>query len=137
MRNDVVSELSVSKKILLGILTLFALGVPTFVALTISGNADAQASVATPSVGKIELLDGKRVKLNYQDVDVRSLLKALADAAHVNMLVSDKVTGTVTVHLAETSWEQALNIILHAEGLTKHEEDGIIFVAPASGATGA
>ena len=48
------------------------------------------------------------------------------------MLVSDKVEGTVTVHLAEMPWDQALNIVLNSQGLAKREKDRIILVEPAS-----
>jgi type IV pilus assembly protein PilQ len=46
----------------------------------------------------------------------------------VNILVSDKVSGTVTVDLLEMPWDQALTIVLGANGLVKHTQDGIIFV---------
>ena len=87
---------------------------------------------ASKQVGKIELLAGKRVKLQYQDVDVRGLIRAMGEAASVNILVSDKVSGTVTVKLAEMPWDQALDIILNSQGLVKREKDGILFIEPAS-----
>ena len=80
-------------------------------------------------------LEGKRVKLNFRNVEVRGLLKALAEAAQTNMLVSDKVTGTVTLSLAEMPWEQALDVILKSQGLAKSVKDGIIFIDPAAEAT--
>jgi beta-lactamase regulating signal transducer with metallopeptidase domain len=131
MRNRVVTELNVSKKILLSIVALAALGGPFLVGLTATAQAPASPAAAT-SVGKIELIEGKRVKLNFQNVEVRGLLKALAEAAHANMLVSDKVTGTVTLKLAEMPWEQALDVILGSQGLVKHEKGGIIYIEPSA-----
>jgi hypothetical protein len=137
MKNADVSELSSGRKLVLGILAFSAVAAPILFGLTVPivvRAAAVEASTPAPSArqaGKIELLPGKRVKLNYQNVDVRSLLKALAEAAQVNMLVSDKVSGSVTVKLAEMSWEQALNTILGSQGLVKREKDGILFIEPA------
>ncbi len=131
MRNRVASELRTSKKILLSVVALATLGVPFLAGLTASAQAPVPQA-ATNSVGKIELLEGKRVKLNFKNVEVRGLLKALADAAHANMLVSDKVTGTVTLSLMEMPWEQALDVILGSQGLVKREKDGIIFIETAA-----
>jgi hypothetical protein len=137
MKNADVSELSSGRKLVLGILAFSAVAAPILFGLTVPivvRAAAVEASTPAPSArqaGKIELLPGKRVKLNYQNVDVRSLLKALAEAAQVNMLVSDKVGGSVTVKLAEMSWEQALNTILGSQGLVKREKDGILFIEPA------
>ena len=52
----------------------------------------------------------------------------------MNMLVSDKVSGTVSLNLAEMPWEQALDVILGSQGLVKHEKGGIIFIEPAGAA---
>ena len=92
----------------------------------------AKAAATPTAVSNVELLQGKRVKLDFDNVEVRSLLQALAKAGGVNMLVSDRVAGTVTVHLAEMPWDQALNIVLNSQGLAKREKDGIILVEPAS-----
>lgn len=136
MKNETIG-LSRTKGVLLGASALAMLAVPMFVGLTIPSPGLAQSSeakavpTAATSVGKIQLLDGKRVRLKYQNVDVRALLSALADSAKVNILVSDKVGGTVTLDLAEMPWDQALGIVLNSMGLVKHEKDGIIFVEPA------
>ena len=135
MKHHVATELSSSKKLMLGIAALATVAVPVLVGLTTSTQARAQvepAPVAIGQVGKIELLPGKRVKVSFKNVEVRSLLRALADAAHVNMLISDRVSGTVTLTLAESPWDQVVDIVLHAKGLVRHEKNGIIFVAPAS-----
>lgn len=145
MKNADVCELSGGRKFALGVFAFSAIAAPVLFGLTMPNAVNAAAAevkanqpttAATPA-GKIELLPGKRVKLSYQNVEVRSLLRALAEAAQVNMLVSDKVAGSVTLDLAETSWDQALTIILNSQGLVKREKDGMIFVEPASASGGA
>jgi hypothetical protein len=128
-----VKSLSSGKRFALAVLALAAVSTPVMVGLASPANAEAAAAQqAMKPVGKIELLAGKRVKLQYQDVDVRGLIKAMGEAASVNILVSDKVSGTVTVKLAEMPWDQALDIILNSQGLVKREKDGILFIEPAS-----
>jgi beta-lactamase regulating signal transducer with metallopeptidase domain len=133
MKTNDVNELNGVKRFALGVLALCAVAAPVFVGLASSARAEAAAARhdAHTVVGKITLLPGKRVKLDYEGVDVRTLLRAMAEAAQVNMLVNEKVAGRVTVKLAETSWEQALDIILHSQGLVGREKDGILFIDPA------
>jgi type IV pilus assembly protein PilQ len=128
-----VKKLGIGKRLALGALALTAVSVPVMVGLSSPAQAEsAAARNAVQPVGKIELLAGKRVKLQYQDVDVRGLIQAMGEAGGVNILVSDKVSGTVTVKLDEMSWDQALAIILDSQGLVKREKDGILFIEPAS-----
>lgn len=128
-----VKKLGIGKRFALGALALTAVSVPVMVGLSSPAQAETTAARnAVKPVGKIELLAGKRVKLQYQDVDVRGLIQAMGEAGGVNILVSDKVSGTVTVKLDEMSWDQALAIILNSQGLVKREKDGILFIEPAS-----
>ena len=130
---NTVKELGIGKRFALGILALAAISVPVMVGLALPAQVEAAGpQQALKPVEKIELLAGKRVKLQYQDVDVRGLIRAMGEAASVNILVSDKVSGTVTVKLAEMPWDQALDIILNSQGLVKREKDGILFIEPAS-----
>ncbi len=137
MKNADMRELSRGRKLVLGVLALSAVAAPVLFGLTVSNAVYAATEIKAPApaanqAGKIELLPGKRVKLHFQNVEVRSLLKSLAEASQVNMLVSDAVTGNVTVDLAEMPWDQALSIVLNSQGLVKREKDGILFVEPAS-----
>jgi bla regulator protein BlaR1 len=124
MKNEEVKVLSGGRKLLLGFLALSAVGVPVLVGVMVPKTAMAE----TNQVAKIELLPGKRVRLNYKNVEVRSLLKAMAEAGQVNILVGDKVSGTVTLDLAEMPWDQALDIILQSQGLEKRETNGIVLI---------
>jgi bla regulator protein BlaR1 len=133
-KND-VKELRGGKKTALAVVAFCSLAAPVLLG-AIAPASLAQAAEPSKSVGKIALLAGKRVKLDYQNVDVRSLLKAMAEAAQVNLLVSDQVSGHVTVKLEETTWEHALDIILASQGLVKHEQNGILIVEPGAAAKG-
>jgi type IV pilus assembly protein PilQ len=68
--------------------------------------------------------------LNFQNIDIRSLLQVMADFTGLNLVVSDSVTGTVTLRLKEVPWAQALNIILEAHGLGMRQVGNILQVAP-------
>jgi beta-lactamase regulating signal transducer with metallopeptidase domain len=132
MKTNDVAELNVIKRLALGLLTISAVAAPVFVGLTSTAQAETPAAQHEPNtVGKIALLPGKRVTLNYKDVDVRALIRAMGDAAQVNIMVSTKISGRVTVKLEETSWERALDIILDSQGLVSREKDGILFVDSA------
>ncbi|HUQ08922.1 MAG TPA: M56 family metallopeptidase [Steroidobacteraceae bacterium] len=138
MQINALKELNGAKRFTLGVLALAVVAAPVFFGLTKIARAEAPpAPHAVNAIGKISLLPGKRVSLDYQSVDVRALIRAMGDAAQVNILVSDQVTGRVTVKLAETSWEKALDIILDSQGLVAREKDGILFIEPAPGSESA
>ena len=84
--------------------------------------------------GQAELLrpkyTGERLTLNFQDISVRAVLQLLMDASGKNIVVSDTVTGSVTLRLQNVPWDQALAIILQTKGLGKVEEGNVILVEP-------
>ena len=132
MKTNDLTELNGIKRFALGVLAICAVAAPVFIGLASTAQAETPAAPHARTVaGKITLLPGRRVKLNYENVDVRALLRAMADAGQVNILVNENVTGSVTVKLEETSWEQALEIILSSQGLVGREKDGILFVDKA------
>ena len=73
---------------------------------------------------------GERLTLNFQDISVRAVLQLLMDASGKNIVVSDTVTGNVTLRLQNVPWDQALAIILQTKGLGKVEEGNVILVEP-------
>jgi type IV pilus assembly protein PilQ len=73
---------------------------------------------------------GERLSLNFQDIEVRSVLQLLADFTGKNMVVSDTVSGRITLRLKNVPWDQALDIILKTKGLSMRENDSVILVAP-------
>ncbi len=73
---------------------------------------------------------GERLTLNFQDIDTRAVLQLLADASGQNIVVSDSVTGNVTLRLQNVPWDQALDIVLRTKGLDKRRDGNVIIVAP-------
>ena len=73
---------------------------------------------------------GDKLSLNFQDIDVRSVLQILADFTELNIVASDTVTGNVTLRLNDVPWDQALDLILKANGLSKREAGNVVLVAP-------
>src|SRR5450755_1621147 len=73
---------------------------------------------------------GERLTLNFQDIETRAVLQLLADASGQNIVVSDSVTGNVTLRLQNVPWDQALDIVLRTKGLDKRKQDNVIIVAP-------
>lgn len=74
---------------------------------------------------------GERLSLNFQDIEVRSVLQLLADFTNQNVVVSDSVEGDVTLRLKNVPWDQALDIILKAKGLAMRQNGNVLMVAPA------
>ncbi|WP_082435010.1 type IV pilus secretin PilQ [Pseudomonas sp. NBRC 111123] len=75
---------------------------------------------------------GEPISLNFQDVEVRSVLQVLADYAGVNLVASDTVQGNVTLRLHEVPWDQALELVLLSKGLARRDEGNVLLVAPAA-----
>jgi len=73
---------------------------------------------------------GERLTLNFQDIDVRSVLQLLADTSGQNIVVSDSVTGNLTLRLQNVPWDQALDIVLRTKGLDKRRHDNVIIIGP-------
>ena len=73
---------------------------------------------------------GERLSLNFQDIEVRSVLQLLADFTDLNIVVSDSVTGNITLRLNNVPWDQALDIILTSRGLDKRVSGNVMYVAP-------
>lgn len=73
---------------------------------------------------------GSLITLNFQDIPVRKVLQILADHNEFNLVLSDNVTGNVTIRLKQVPWDQALDIILKIRGLDKRLEQNVLLVAP-------
>lgn len=72
---------------------------------------------------------GERLSLDFQDIEVRSALQLLADFTGLNLVVSDSVTGSLTLTLKQVPWDQALDIILTSKGLGKREHGNVLYIA--------
>tara|TARA_B110000977_G_scaffold33009_2_gene43943 strand:+ start:12502 stop:14799 length:2298 start_codon:yes stop_codon:yes gene_type:complete len=75
---------------------------------------------------------GDRLSLNFEDIEVRSVLQLIADFTSLNLVASDTVTGSITLRLDQVPWDQALAIVLKAKGLDKRQEGNVLMVAPAA-----
>src|SRR5512141_33252 len=74
---------------------------------------------------------GERLTLNFQDIEARAVLQLLAETSGQNIVVSDSVSGNVTLRLQNVPWDQALDIVLRTKGLDQRREGNVIYVAPA------
>jgi len=74
---------------------------------------------------------GEKLSLNFQDIEVRSVLQLIADFTDLNLVASDTVSGRITLRLDNVPWDQALDIVLKAKGLDKRLEGNVLMVAPA------
>jgi type IV pilus assembly protein PilQ len=73
---------------------------------------------------------GEKLSLNFQNVEVRSVLNVIADFTDLNIITSDTVTGNITLRLKDVPWDQALDIILQTRGLDMRKNGNVIWVAP-------
>ncbi len=73
---------------------------------------------------------GEKLSLNFQNIEVRSLLQVIADFTNFNIVTSDTVTGSVTLRLKDVPWDQALDIILRAKGLAMRKVGTVLWIAP-------
>lgn len=87
---------------------------------------------STQSAAGATRYSGEELSLNFQDIEVRSVLQLLADFTDLNIVVSDSVSGKVTLRLKDVPWDQALDIILRTKGLDKRASGNVIMVAPAA-----
>ncbi len=74
---------------------------------------------------------GDKLSLNFQDIEVRSVLQLIADFTGLNLVASDTVSGSITLRLQNVPWDQALDLILKTKGLDKRQIGNVLLVAPA------
>lgn len=74
---------------------------------------------------------GEKLSLNFQRVDVRDVLKVIADFTGKNIVVSDSVAGSITIGLKDVPWDQALDVIMKSKGLDMRVNGSVISIAPA------
>jgi type IV pilus assembly protein PilQ len=74
---------------------------------------------------------GEKLSLNFQDIEVRSVLQLIADFTNLNLVASDTVQGGITLRLQNVPWDQALDLVLKTKGLDKRKVGNVLLVAPA------
>lgn len=75
---------------------------------------------------------GKKISLDFQDIEVRRVLQLLADFTEINMVTADTVQGNITLRLKDVPWDQALDIILKTKNLDKRRNGNVIWIAPVT-----
>ncbi len=73
---------------------------------------------------------GEKLSLNFQSIEIRSLLQVIADFTNFNIITSDSVSGTVTLRLKDVPWDQALDIIMQAKSLGIRKNGNVLWIAP-------
>ncbi|WP_435236147.1 AMIN domain-containing protein [Psychromonas sp. PT13] len=85
-----------------------------------------------PKDEKESAYQGKAISLNFQDIPVRTVLQLIADFNGFNLVITDSVSGNITLRLDDVPWEQALDIILKVKGLGKRLDGNVLMIAPAT-----
>jgi len=75
---------------------------------------------------------GERMSLNFQDIPIRQVLQIFAEFQNFSLVVSDAVTGNITLRLVDVPWDQALDLVLRSRGLGQRLEGNVLYIAPAA-----
>ncbi|WP_216938113.1 type IV pilus secretin PilQ family protein [Acinetobacter sp. BY484] len=86
----------------------------------------------SPLRPKTAAYSGKKISLDFQDIEVRRVLQLLADFTDINMVAADSVQGNITLRLKEVPWDQALDIVLKTKNLDKRRNGNVIWIAPVT-----
>ena len=73
---------------------------------------------------------GEKLSFNFQNVEVRAVLQAIADISGFNIITSDSVAGNLTLRLKEVPWDQALDVVMQAKGLDMRKNGSVLWIAP-------
>jgi type IV pilus assembly protein PilQ len=74
---------------------------------------------------------GRRISLDFKDVDIADVLRLIAEVSELNVIAGDEVKGKVTVRLVDVPWDQALDVVLLTRGLGFMRVGNILRIAPA------
>ncbi|MEE1887679.1 type IV pilus secretin PilQ [Pseudomonas carassii] len=83
-------------------------------------------------MAQAETFQGEPMSLNFQDVELRSVLQVMADHAGINLVAGDSVQGRITLRLEDVPWDQALDLVLRSKGLGRRQEGNVLLVAPVA-----
>jgi len=98
--------------------------------LTVSLKRPAESKTNRPNSS--QSYTGKKISLDFQDIEVRRVLQLLADFTSINMVAADSVQGNITLRLKDVPWDQALDIILKTKNLDKRRNGSVIWIAPVT-----
>jgi type IV pilus assembly protein PilQ len=118
------------------VLSITAGGEFDYIAWQSDNTLTIQVSPPAPAGGSLDErafpYQGKKLSLNFQDIEVRSVLQLIADFTDLNLVASDTVTGRITLRLRNVPWDQALDLILKTKGLDQRQVGNVLLVAPAA-----
>ncbi len=77
-----------------------------------------------------KIYKGEKLSLNFQNVEIRTVLQVLAEFTGMNIITSDSVNGSLTLRLKDVPWDQAMDIILQARGLDQRKSGNVVWIAP-------
>jgi type IV pilus assembly protein PilQ len=83
-----------------------------------------------PAGGAGQGYRGEKLSFNFQNVEVRAALQAIADISGLNIITSDSVNGSLTLRLKDVPWDQALDVVLQAKGLDMRKNGNVLWIAP-------
>lgn len=92
--------------------------------------AQVTAYAQEPNPNAAPVYSGQPLSMNFQNIEVRTALQILADFTGFNIVTSDSVTGSLTLRLHQVPWDQVLDIIAQAKGLSQRRQGRVIWVAP-------
>ena len=81
--------------------------------------------------GPNKAYNGDKLSLNFQNVELRSVLQVIADFTGLNIIAADTVTGNITLRLKDVPWDQALDIILQTRNLSMKRQGNVVLISPA------
>ncbi|KAF0862483.1 type IV pilus secretin PilQ [Pseudomonas sp. LD120] len=87
--------------------------------------------IAEGAIESAAFASGEKLSLNFQDIEVRTVLQLIADFTDLNLVASDAVQGSITLRLQDVPWEQALDLVLKTKGLVQRKVGNVLLVAPA------
>lgn len=91
---------------------------------------DSTDSISTGTMATQSIYLGKKISLDFQDIEIRRVLQLLANYTGLNLVAADSVKGNITLHLKDIPWDQALDLMLKSKGLAKRSQGNTIWIAP-------
>lgn len=91
---------------------------------------DKRNSQAMQAAHQSHRFSGAPLSLNFQDIEVRTVLQVIADFTGLNIIASDTVTGSLTIRMKNVPWDQALDIVMQSRNLDMRRTDSVLWIAP-------
>lgn len=105
-----------------------------YIAFQKGSNLVVEIKDGASNVGSVfnKTYSGKKISLNFQNIELRSVLQIIADFTDLNLVASDNIQGNISLRLMNVPWDQALDIILKTKSLDKRQFGNILMIAPTN-----